>query len=47
MYALTGEQIYKDKAKEVADRLLPAFETRTGVPKSLVNIGTGVSMSHI
>lgn len=47
MYAFTGDQIYKDKAKEVANRLLPAFETQTGIPKSLVNIGTGVSMTHI
>lgn len=43
MYALTGDPMYKEKAKEVADRLLPAFQTPTGIPNALVNIQTGVS----
>lgn len=43
MYALTGDQMYKEKAQEVADILLPAFNTSTGVPNSLVDIQTGVS----
>lgn len=43
MYALTGEQMYKDKAQEVADKLLPAFQTPTGIPHALVNIRMGVS----
>lgn len=35
--------MYKDKAQEVADKLLPAFQTPTGIPNALVNIRTGVS----
>lgn len=44
MYALTGDELFKKKAQEVADKLLPAFETETGIPMSLVNIQTGVSI---
>lgn len=43
MYALTGDSLYKEKAQLVADKLLPAFETPTGIPNALVNIHTGVS----
>lgn len=43
MYALTGDALYKEKAQLVADKLLPAFETPTGIPNALVNINTGVS----
>lgn len=46
MYALTGETMYKDKAQEVADKLLPAFQTPTGIPHALVNIQRGVR-THI
>ncbi|XP_031636865.1 mannosyl-oligosaccharide alpha-1,2-mannosidase IA-like, partial [Contarinia nasturtii] len=46
MYAFTGDPMYKVKAKEVADKLLPAFETATGLPKSLVDIGTGISKNY-
>ncbi|XP_026322097.1 mannosyl-oligosaccharide alpha-1,2-mannosidase IA-like isoform X2 [Hyposmocoma kahamanoa] len=31
-YSLTGDSMFKDKAAEVADALLPAFETPTGLP---------------
>lgn len=43
MYALTGDAIFKEKAQLVADKLLPAFDTPTGIPNALVNINTGVS----
>lgn len=43
LYAFTGEEVFKIKAKEVADKLLPAFQTPTGIPNALVNIRTGVS----
>ncbi|XP_041354886.1 mannosyl-oligosaccharide 1,2-alpha-mannosidase IA-like [Gigantopelta aegis] len=42
-YALTGDQMFKNKAKQVADKLLPAFNTPTGIPMSMVNIRTGSS----
>lgn len=34
LYALTGDALYKEKAKYVADKLLPAFDTPTGIPFS-------------
>ncbi|OWF42049.1 mannosyl-oligosaccharide 1,2-alpha-mannosidase IA-like [Mizuhopecten yessoensis] len=43
LYGLTGDQIYKTKAKNVADKLLPAFKTATGIPQSMVNTKTGSS----
>lgn len=38
--------MYKEKAQEVADKLLPAFQTPTGIPNALVNIRTGVSSQN-
>lgn len=43
MYALTGDPMYKEKAQYVADKLLPAFQTPTGIPMALVNLKNGVS----
>ena len=37
-YALTGDPIFKDKAKYVADLLLPAFKTSSGIPRRLVRL---------
>lgn len=42
MYALTGDKMYKEKAQYVADKLLPAFHTPTGIPDALVDLQTGV-----
>lgn len=36
--------MYKEKAQHIADKLLPAFQTPTGIPNALVNIRTGVSV---
>lgn len=44
MYALTGDVMYKEKAQYVADKLLPAFQTPTGIPMALVNLKNGVSV---
>lgn len=41
LFALTGDALYKDKARYVADKLLPAFETPTGIPYRDVNFKTG------
>lgn len=41
LYALTKEDFYKEKAQSVADTLLPAFNTKTGIAKSLINTKTG------
>lgn len=43
-YAMTGDTIFRDKADYIAKKLLPAFKTPTGVPYSLVNLKTGVSI---
>ncbi|XP_033112615.1 mannosyl-oligosaccharide 1,2-alpha-mannosidase IA-like [Anneissia japonica] len=40
-YALTGDEVFKDKAVEIANRLLPAFNTPTGIPYGLVNSKSG------
>uniref|UniRef100_A0A1I7XZM9 alpha-1,2-Mannosidase n=1 Tax=Steinernema glaseri TaxID=37863 RepID=A0A1I7XZM9_9BILA len=37
LYALTKEMFYVEKAKEIADTLLPAFDTPSGIPKSNLN----------
>lgn len=42
LYAFTGDPMFKDKAQYVADKLIPAFQTPTGVPNALVNTKTGV-----
>ncbi|KAL4708310.1 hypothetical protein ACJJTC_007716 [Scirpophaga incertulas] len=45
-YALTGDTVFRDKAAEVADALLPAFETPTGLPYALINPSTKVSRPY-
>lgn len=43
MFAFTGDVLYKNKAQEVADKLLPAFQTPTGIPRAIINTAGGVS----
>ncbi|RZF44821.1 hypothetical protein LSTR_LSTR000773 [Laodelphax striatellus] len=45
-YALTGDTMFRDKAEHVAQKLLPAFQTQTGIPNSLINIKTGASRNY-
>lgn len=45
-YAFTGDRLFLEKAKYVADKLLPAFQTPTGIPYALVNVNTGVSKNY-
>ncbi|KAE9549711.1 hypothetical protein FO519_007075 [Halicephalobus sp. NKZ332] len=40
LFGLTGEEIYKKRAQETADVLLPAFDTSTGIAKSLITPGS-------
>lgn len=42
-YALTGDVMFRDKAAQLGERMLPAFQTETGIPHSLINLHTGVS----
>ncbi|XP_073830370.1 alpha-Mannosidase class I a isoform X1 [Musca autumnalis] len=46
MYAFTGDNLYKERAQHVADKLLPAFQTPTGIPYGLVNPKTGMSKNY-
>ncbi|CAG9824004.1 unnamed protein product [Phaedon cochleariae] len=45
-FALTGDTVFKEKAQQIADKLLPAFNTPTGIPNALVNFKTGVSKNY-
>lgn len=42
-FALTGDVMFREKAQQIAEKLLPAFKTPTGIPHALVNMKTGVS----
>jgi len=37
---LCNVQVLKEKAIEIARKLMPAFNTPTGIPKSLINLAT-------
>jgi len=45
-YALTGDALFKEKAQYVADKMLPAFQTPTGIPHALINFKTGGSKNY-
>ncbi|PSN45702.1 Mannosyl-oligosaccharide alpha-1 [Blattella germanica] len=45
-FALTGDVMFRDKAEQIAEKLLPAFQTQTGIPHSLINIKTGASKNY-
>ena len=45
-FALTGDDLFREKALHVAEKLTPAFKTPTGIPYALVNMRTGVRFSH-
>lgn len=36
-YFLSGDVVFANKAKEIAEALMPAFNTKTGIPYALVN----------
>lgn len=39
-YAMTGDDVYKNKAYDIAQHLLPAFNTPTGIPMAQINLQT-------
>uniref|UniRef100_A0A8C3RKI7 alpha-1,2-Mannosidase n=1 Tax=Chelydra serpentina TaxID=8475 RepID=A0A8C3RKI7_CHESE len=41
-YYLSGEEIFRKKAVELGEKLLPAFNTPTGIPWALLNIKSGI-----
>lgn len=42
VYALTGDDLYKQRADELGQFFLPAFDTPSGLPQSGVYVGNGV-----
>ncbi|XP_071382296.1 mannosyl-oligosaccharide 1,2-alpha-mannosidase IC isoform X1 [Centroberyx affinis] len=45
-YYLTGEELFKRRAVELGEKLLPAFNTPTGIPRGVINLGSsGTSWS--
>ena len=36
LYALTGDNLFKDKARHVVDKLMPAFNSPTGINVKLI-----------
>ncbi|XP_039264483.1 mannosyl-oligosaccharide 1,2-alpha-mannosidase IA-like [Styela clava] len=40
-YFLSGDPVFKNQAKAIADKLLPAFDTPTGIPYAQINPITG------
>lgn len=40
-YDLSKESMFLDKAKDLANRLLPAWNTSTGIPLTTINLATG------
>ena len=47
LYSFTGDNLFKEKAVHIVDKLLPAFRSPTGIPYALVNMRTGVSECYI
>ncbi|XP_020837458.1 endoplasmic reticulum mannosyl-oligosaccharide 1,2-alpha-mannosidase isoform X2 [Phascolarctos cinereus] len=42
-YHLSGDSLFLEKAKDIGNRLMPAFNTPSRIPYSDVNIGSGVA----
>ncbi|XP_072993669.1 mannosyl-oligosaccharide 1,2-alpha-mannosidase MNS1-like [Typha latifolia] len=40
-YDLSGDDIFLEKAKDIADRLLPAWDTSSGIPYNRINLAHG------
>ncbi|PON53193.1 Glycoside hydrolase [Parasponia andersonii] len=42
-YDLSEDKVFLDKARDIADRLLPAWDTPTGIPYNIINLAQGRS----
>lgn len=40
-YDLSNDKIFLEKAKDIADRLLPAWDTSSGIPYNIINLAHG------
>lgn len=46
-YQMDGDPKFLSIAKDLGDRLMPAFDTPTGMPNRMVNLRTGASRDHL
>lgn len=40
-YDLSNDKIFLEKAQDIADRLLPAWDSSTGIPYNVINLAHG------
>ncbi|OIT20214.1 mannosyl-oligosaccharide 1,2-alpha-mannosidase mns1 [Nicotiana attenuata] len=40
-YDLSGDKLFLEKAQDIADRLLPAWNTESGIPYNIINLAHG------
>ncbi|XWS16619.1 hypothetical protein CRYUN_Cryun34aG0105600 [Craigia yunnanensis] len=40
-YDLSGDKVFLEKTRDIADRLLPAWDTPTGIPYNVINLARG------
>ncbi|KAK9089027.1 hypothetical protein Scep_028109 [Stephania cephalantha] len=40
-YDLSGDKVFLEKARDIADRLLPAWDTPSGIPYNMINLAAG------
>lgn len=45
-YAFTKDEVFLRRSVEIADKMLPAFDTPTGLPHSLIKPATGFSKNY-
>lgn len=45
-YDLSGDKMFLEKAKDIADRLLPAWDTPSGIPYNRINLALGNPSNH-
>ncbi|CAK7345676.1 unnamed protein product [Dovyalis caffra] len=45
-FDLSGDKVFLEKAKDIADRLLPAWNTPTGIPYNMINLVHGNAHNH-
>ncbi|KAM7254215.1 hypothetical protein ACFE04_031897 [Oxalis oulophora] len=45
-YDLSGDEVFLEKARDIADRLLPAWNTPTGIPYNIINLARGHPHNH-
>jgi mannosyl-oligosaccharide alpha-1,2-mannosidase len=45
IYDLTGDRMFIEKAEQLAKRLMPAFNTPTGIPKTTINLQSGYAVN--